>query len=157
TARAPEHLSHPGLMQACTDLIRAQVLTQLPLGLLSEADTAAMLSHLPETPTTMSAQVLFARTRGNPFFVEEFVRALSHERDGGAATAVAASRPLPLPLPTVVRSLIEERVTRLGADLQDLLEHAAILGQEFSVRSLRAMTGLADQTLSGLLERAFTA
>src|SRR5262249_36334467 len=97
------------------------------------------------------------RTHGNPFFVEEFVRALSPESDAGAATAVAASRPIPLALPTVVRSLIEERVTRLGADLHDLLDHATILGQEFSVRSLRAMSGLADETLSDLLERAFTA
>ena len=71
---------------------------------------------------------------GNPFFIEELAAHLA-ETDGD------------LGVPASVREVVERRLARLGQPAVDALAAAAVLGAEFDVDVLEAMTARTDELL----------
>ncbi|HEX8918946.1 MAG TPA: tetratricopeptide repeat protein, partial [Chloroflexota bacterium] len=88
------------------------------------------------------------RAGGNPFFVEEMLRALQEagdleERNGEMRLARGAAERLPSTLTEVLLA----RLDRLEGEVRTLTQIASVIGRSFSVRLLAAITGQAEQSL----------
>ena len=84
-------------------------------------------------------QTVAARSEGNPFFVEELVRA-SRERgdlvlDRGVYYVTEGAERV---IPSTINALISSRVDRLPVSARELLADAAVLGSQFPLSHLRA-------------------
>ena len=98
-------------------------------------------------PEALLALVV-ARSEGNPYFIEEFVRMLiekGYVSHGSAGWEAAADLDLAaLNVPQSLQTLIRSRVDALPAELKQTLQAAAILGQTFELRLLEALSGRPD-------------
>ncbi|HSF31586.1 MAG TPA: adenylate/guanylate cyclase domain-containing protein [Candidatus Tectomicrobia bacterium] len=113
-------------------------------------------------------RLLIARTEGNPFFLEESVRALVETavlegnpgdyhlvpRVGVASrgrSAVANHRGLPLPIdihmPATVQAVLAARIDRLPPEEKRLLQTAAVIGNEIPLPLLQTVGDLPEEAL----------
>ncbi|HXG04440.1 MAG TPA: adenylate/guanylate cyclase domain-containing protein [Candidatus Binatia bacterium] len=108
-----------------------------------EAETLldALLGTAPELRLLRSA--LVSRTEGNPFFLEECVRALVQR--GSLTGTPGAYRPVGPPaddLPSTVQATIAARIDRLPPADKHVLQSAAVVGRDFSRSLVAAIAGL---------------
>ena len=105
--------------------------TQLSLHRLTAQDSLSVVrSVLPEErlPDPL-AQVILAKAEGNPFFLEELTRALAaQDRPSGDLT-----------VPDTIHGVLMARIDRLPEEPKHVLQTAAVLGREFSLRLLAAI------------------
>jgi class 3 adenylate cyclase len=130
---------------------------EIALGALSTADVEALvdaqLDPYPGGPRLR--RVAAARSEGNPFFVEELVRAFREQAqlvlDHGRYELAADAEPA---VPPTLTALIAARIDRLPPSARDLLADAATLGMRFPLAHLRglASAGRVEEDLT-LLER----
>jgi predicted ATPase len=108
---------------------------------------ATLLGHDPSIqPLT---QLLIARAQGNPFFLEESVRALV-EAEGlvGTPGAYRLAQALPtIQMPATVQAVLAARIDRLPADAKHLLQTAAVIGHEVPLVLLQAVADPAEEAL----------
>lgn len=92
------------------------------------------------------------RAAGNPFFIEEAVRALASAGDlvGQPGAYELLREPEQLSIAPTVQATIAGRVDRLDSDAKNLLQVAAVLGQSFEHRLLAAVAGFSEQRLDEL-------
>jgi tetratricopeptide (TPR) repeat protein len=128
---------------------------QLPLMPLGAGDVEAMLRELlgsDESVERLSA-VIRERTAGNPFFMEELVRSLVEagvlEGERGAYRRVRVVEDLEVP--ATVQAVLAARIDRLPEREKRALQTAAIIGQQFTVPLLSAVTELANSDLTAAL------
>ena len=129
--------------------------TQLRLDPLGQESAQEMLSTLLGYGTELAPlkRVIIEKTEGNPFFMEETVQVLLDERalvrDG---STVRLTRPLEeLKIPPTVQAILAARIDRLAADEKDLLQILAVIGKEFTLSLVRAITGRTDDDLGRML------
>lgn len=105
---------------------------------------------IPQTDTS----TVFRVTGGNPYFLIETLRLLVAEGAISAADDGTESGPrwqwngiehVPLPDSLVMAAL--GKLERTPADLRELLEHAAVIGDEFRVGTLARMSGRGEDEL----------
>ena len=98
-------------------------------------------------------QLLIARTEGNPFFLEESVRALMEAGVlGGTPGAYRLAQALPtIQVPATVQAVLAARIDRLPADAKHLLQTAAVIGHEVPLALLQAIADLSEETLHSSL------
>jgi predicted ATPase len=98
-------------------------------------------------------QLLIARTEGNPFFLEESVRALEETGVlGGAPGAYRLAQALPtIQVPATVQAVLAARIDRLPAEEKRLLQTAAVIGTEVPFTLLQAIAELPEAALHGAL------
>jgi predicted ATPase len=123
---------------------------QMAITPLAAAETEALLQDLlqPYGAAPALQAWLYARTGGNPFFVEELVRALqAHElltvQDEVYEVAPAAR----MTLPASIQGLIQARLDRLPAAEKHLLQMAAVIGPEVLFPLLHAGMGGSEDAL----------
>lgn len=85
------------------------------------------------------AEVCRTATAGNPFFVQELLRALAEERGLGSDQLRARARSL---VPEVVSRSLRVRVGRLGRDAAALARTVAILGSDVPLRHAAVLSDL---------------
>jgi predicted ATPase len=119
------------------DLQARGVCREVPLGFLSRADVDGYLAlALPghRLPSGF-ADLIHARTEGNPLFVVDLLRYLQDRGvlalADGCWTLAGAVPDLQRELPESVRSMIQRKVERLGEAERQLLTAASVQGQEF--------------------------
>ena len=78
--------------------------------------------------------------QGNPFFTEELLAALMEQGALSGDSLRLVKRPGELELPRSVLSLIGERISRLPLRSHELLRLASLLGEEFELDVLLAVT-----------------
>ncbi len=85
--------------------------------------------------------LLYRRTGGNPFFIEEVCRTLVEEVRIEVADGVAFLRGSleDLHLPDTIQTVIRTRLDRLDLDSQMVLRHASVMGREFNLPLLERM------------------
>ena len=127
-------------------------------GLLELMEGAA--GHPMDADGLALRDALAAETAGNPFFASEILRHLAETRvitpgpDGRwRATADLAG----VGLPVSVREVIGRRVAVLGAEVAGVLEAASVLGREFDLSTLAALTDESDDALLDLVDPALAA
>jgi len=119
--------------------------TEVALAPLPAAPSAALLDNLLATPAVPPRlrELILAKTEGNPFFVEEVVRALVADDilvwDAGARQWRLAREPEQVTLPDTLHGVIMARIDRLDEDVKQLLKAASIIGRSFFYRVLRAI------------------
>jgi tetratricopeptide (TPR) repeat protein len=115
------------------------------------------LLHIEALPADVKERIL-ARTQGNPFFVEEVVRALIDAglvyHDGVAWRA--RDEIAEMAVPESVQSVILGRVDRLDRETRHVLQSAAVIGRLFRRRLLERVArqeGALDRALGELEDR----
>ncbi|MBI3964515.1 MAG: AAA family ATPase [Chloroflexi bacterium] len=157
--REEEFQDRPELLRAWAELNRTRLALQLNVRPLGEEETGQLISqYFGERPADELRQPLYRQTRGNPFFLEELVRALAESGavrpDPDGWSIVDLSRAA---IPTSVRLVVEERVARLGELSQEILTMAAVLGQEVGFAVLQTLTGRTEDELLEVIGRAVAA
>jgi class 3 adenylate cyclase/tetratricopeptide (TPR) repeat protein len=102
---------------------------------------------------------LVERTGGNPFFIEEIVRRLV---DTAVLEGMRGSYRLVRPfsstqIPPTVQAVLAARIDALPAATKQVLEEAAVIGHDVPFALLRAICGLPEHELRGLLDHLQTA
>ncbi len=96
------------------------------------------------------------RSDGNPFFAEELILSLAQNGvllgEWGHYRLAPSGWQNPT-LPTTVEAVIGARIDLLRESEKTLLQTAAIIGKEFSLEVVRAVTGLSDAAARPRLER----
>ncbi len=151
--------SHP-LAAALVEWNRDRLAVRIPLGRLGREETAGLLAALfgAEQVTDEFVEVIYRETEGNPFFVEEVVKALVEQgqiyRQEGRWQRLEIGE---LSIPQSVKEAIGRRLSRLGEDCLEVLYAAAPLGKSFSFRELAAVTGSGEDPLLDALDEALGA
>ncbi|MEN2424161.1 AAA family ATPase [Streptomyces rimosus] len=119
--------------------------TTLALTGLTPPQVAELVARTVGTrPDAAMTTGMFARTGGNPYFVEETARLWS------AGQPVAAVAP-------GVRAVVHRRLALLGQPAVRLLGAAAVLGRRFERRTLARTAGTPEPLATGLLGEAVAA
>ena len=109
--------------------------------LVDDAEAALARSLLGEAASEAVLEVVRAGTEGNPLFLEERLssllatRALVRDRDGWQLDQGVAAT-----LPEALERLVRSRVDRLGPTARDTVAAASVLGVEFSLPELAAVS-----------------
>jgi predicted ATPase len=98
---------------------------------------------------------LVSRTEGNPFFLEESVRALVETGSlSGERGAYRLARPLPsVQVPATVQAVLAARIDRLSPGDKALLQTASVVGKDVPFRLLQAIAESAEDELRAALGR----
>jgi pimeloyl-ACP methyl ester carboxylesterase len=125
--------------------------TQLRIDPLA-ADRAERLLEalLGDDPSLDPLQrTLIERTHGNPLFLEEAVRDLAETGTlaGEPGNYRLAGDPAEIRLPDTVQAILAGRIDRLPPEAKQLLQRAAVIGQEVPLPVLEAVAGLAAEQL----------
>lgn len=162
TYRSDElHRLHP-LNHVLAELSRGRLaddvrLKRLTLEEVGEVIKAAL--GLVGPPSTEFRQALFERTEGNPFFVEEILRALVERgeleyRDGAWHRTKSVAE---LTIPASVRDAVQLRLLGLEPRARKAIQLAAVIGQRFDFEVLVAVSGLDETALLETMKAAIDA
>jgi class 3 adenylate cyclase/tetratricopeptide (TPR) repeat protein len=128
---------------------------QVPLLPLSADAVAEMLTDMLGADPSLAPlpAYLVERTGGNPFFVEEVVRALVEDGTlDGRRGAYQLTCPLEqVGLPTSVHSVLAARIDRLAAEYKPVLQSAAVIGRTFTEAVLAKVMGQVADVLAEAL------
>ncbi len=136
------------LTAALAELVREAHTTHLALTGLTSASVAEyveLTTGIEPAPGLVDA--IHAETEGNPLFVAEVVHLLAAEGRVEEADA-------PIRIPPGVRAVIGRRVARLSARCQALLLSASVIGREFGLDALAALSELEPDELMDVLNEA---
>ncbi len=152
--------SHP-LTEALGGLLREPGVSSLHLKGLEDTGVIAFMEeaagHKLDDAGVGLAHQVYRETDGNPFFVAEMLRNLSesgtiYQDDSGRWTADDTEGQLALP--HSVRAVIGSRLARLGDDATKVLSTASVIGRDFNLDLLAAVTGVDEDELIDLLDQA---
>jgi tetratricopeptide (TPR) repeat protein len=147
---------HP-LGRALVDLNRERLVERLVVRRLESRETATMIAAtLGEAEvSTEFAELVHRYTNGNPFFIQEVLRALMERGDLYQESGRWVARDMQeIRAPESVRSTIGERLARLPAEAQAVLYEASVLGQSFSFEHLQQINQRRESEVEEVLEEA---
>lgn len=147
---------HP-LEGALRDLHRDSLMQRIDVRRLSEAGTAALVATTmgEETISSEFTDLVHRRTEGNPYFVQQVLRVLVERGDVFRKDGIWDRRAIEeIEVPESVRSVIGQRLSKLGRETQEALQEASVLGQSFNFDDLLGMTDRPEQELERSLEEA---
>ena len=154
TYRSDElHRRHP-FLSTLRAWRRASLAEAIDLEQLPADGIAEMVASITGTtaPEAELVDLLYERTEGNPFFVEEMLSDAVADLAPGAALTRAALEEVGIP--ETVRDTILQRLARLESERVAILEAAAVLGRGFDYRTLLAVSGAAEAEVHSALEEA---
>jgi class 3 adenylate cyclase/tetratricopeptide (TPR) repeat protein len=112
---------------------------------LGPADTREMLRDLAGEDPSLDglADLIHERTAGNPFFIEEIVRALAEAGNlEGERGAYRLARPVEeTVVPATVQTVLAARIDRLSPAAKRLLQAVSVAGKEVNERTLEMIAG----------------
>lgn len=152
---------NPGLDHFLAGVERERLATEWPLKQLSSLETDQMLQAIFELKQPTRPQFLnkiYSLTEGNPFFIEEVLRALITEGEifydvnGWERKAIDE-----LHIPRSVLDAVQRRIQQLSSPAKSLLNLAAVAGRRFDFSLLQNLTGKAESELMELLKELIAA
>src|SRR5215204_4798898 len=150
--------THP-LAKSLVDWNRERLITRIMLRRFNESETGDQLDALlGEHVSGEFAVAVHRETEGNPFFVEEVLKALiekgSVRRESGRWRRCDMEQLL---IPQSVKEAIGNRLDRVSQNCNEVLRVCAILGKVFSFEELTAAAEQNDDVLLDALDEATTA
>jgi len=113
---------------------------QISLEPLEPADTLELIHDLAGEDSSLDGlgELIHQRTAGNPFFIEEIVRALAEAGNlEGERGAYRLTRPVEdAGVPASVQTVLAARIDRLDPAAKRLLQAASVVGREIGERTL---------------------
>ena len=129
---------------------------QLHLNPLASENLEALLQALLGSNPNLQIlkNFLMQRASGNPFFVEEIVRALAENGviEGSRSNYRLAKPFMTHEIPPTVQAVLAARIDALPSPEKRLLQEASVIGQDVLFALLHAISGLSEDELQGLLE-----
>ena len=162
TYRSDElHRLHP-LNHVLAELSRGRLAEDIRLKRLTLEEVGQVITRalgLKQAPTAAFRQAIFDRTEGNPFFVEEILRALVERgelayRDGAWHREKEVAD---LTIPASVRDAVQQRLLGLEPNARRAMQVAAIIGLRFDFELLEAVSKLDEHTLFEAIKAAIEA
>ena len=124
----------------------ASGVSSITLGPLGTDEVAELLDDLVGTDPSLDdlRRRITDRTSGNPFFVEEVVRELAATRAlAGDRGSYRLVRPgADVAIPATVQAVLADRIDALDERERRVLQLAAVIGDAFTERMLRLVSGL---------------
>jgi len=150
---------HP-LAAALVEWNRDRIATRVALGRLGRADSDGLLATLlgQDEVSPEFGEAMHRETEGNPFFLEEVVKALIEQgqiyREGGEWQRRDVAD---LAIPQSVKAAIGRRLDRLGPECVETLHLAAVLGKTFAFADLASCSTRNEDELLDALDEATAA
>jgi DNA-binding SARP family transcriptional activator len=142
---------HP-LAHALADLARLDVAQRLRLDELNLEETRSIVKRIAgERVPADTAEVIWSRSEGNPFFAVELTRLLTDEDPATTSDLVVGA------VPSTVRDVINQRLLRLGDPVNRFLGVASVAGRRWDLPLLVAITDVDLETAVDMVENAVTA
>jgi tetratricopeptide (TPR) repeat protein len=99
-------------------------------------------------------KLVYEKTRGNPFFVEEVIKSLKEDeviyREKNKWNIKEISE---IKFPETVKDVIRTRLSRLDDECQRVLTMASFAGKDFTFEALRGITGVEENKLVEIMEK----
>ena len=114
--------------------------TQLRLDPLGADSAGEMLEALLDDGGELVSlrRLIIDKTEGNPFFIEELVKALFEQgalrRNGNLKLTQSLAE---IKIPPTVQAVLASRIDRLGSNEKDLLQTLAVVGRKFALSLIR--------------------
>jgi DNA-binding SARP family transcriptional activator len=148
-----------GLLADLRTACRTDAISHLALGGLDEDGVGEFVANAHrralDESTRPFVRMLQAHTGGNPFFVNEMLRSFAETgRIGRDAPALREADLREMEMPAAAREVVLRRVARLSEQGQRALTVGAVIGSEFSVAIVEAVTGGDDEEILDALEEA---
>jgi len=146
---------HP-LSSVLAELNRERLFQPVRLERMSFNDISEMIKQILEQDDVPKefCELIYEKTRGNPFFAEEVIKSLKEEkviyREENKWKIRDVSK---IEFPKSVKSVIKARVSRLDDDCQNVLTLASFIGNDFNFEALCGVTSLEENKLLEVLER----
>jgi tetratricopeptide (TPR) repeat protein len=140
----------PALDEMTAEVSRSLITLRLGLRGLSRRGVEDYLQlSRPALASSELGRRLHAQTDGNPLFVSEIVRLLAPS--GAAASSDNGPEST---IPQTIREVIERRLMLLSEECRSVLQQGAVMGREFSLRTLSMTCDASDDALLALLDEA---
>ena len=101
----------------------------------------------------LSKRLIVEKTEGNPFFMEEIVRALVEQgvlvRNGAIRLTKALTE---IHVPPTVHGILASRIDALPASEKGLLQTLAVIGKDFPLNLVRHLAAIPDDRLEPMLK-----
>jgi class 3 adenylate cyclase/tetratricopeptide (TPR) repeat protein len=129
--------------------------TQLRLDPLGAQSADEMLHALLGGDASLHSlkRLIIEKTQGNPFFMEEIVRALVERGILVGNGATRLTKPLTeIRIPPTVHGILASRIDALPASEKALLQTLAVIGKDFALNLVKHLTGSLDDRLEPMLK-----
>ncbi len=163
TARETELENVDHVRVSINSLERQGILQKTNLLAWGEIDVLELVRNLSGSKEAIEfSERLFDATGGNPFFTLETIRHLFASgflvmNQGLWQVNPEQANYQQLPIPNSLKTMILERITRLGAGVQRLLEAASLNGSMFDLSDLEGATALGEWDALDALEQSVEA
>ncbi len=110
---------------------------------------------LPDADEARLAAYLYDHAEGNPFFTEELLRSLAHDRRLaclGGRWRLGELHDAGVPL--LVKQMIDARVAWMAPEARELLRIAAVIGADVPLALWRQVSGVSDEALALAVDHA---
>lgn len=155
---------HASLRHFLAALDRGRLATEVALNPLSIAEVEAMLRaifeqfELQRPPRADFIEAVHSLTEGNPFFIEEVLRALMTVDAISSPTEAWQQTPVSsLHIPRSVNDAVHGRSRQLSQAARETLRLAAVAGQRFDFALLQRLTSRDERDLLQLIKELITA
>jgi predicted ATPase/DNA-binding CsgD family transcriptional regulator len=153
--------THPPLNHFLVELDREHLAIELMIQRLTMAEVNGMLRAIFALDRPVSAefqQTLHALTEGNPFFIEETLKALIASGNIFLEQGRWDHKPVSeLHIPRSIQDAVRRRSDHLSDGARNLLELAAVAGRRFDFGLLQELTGMDEQGLLSLMKELVAA
>ena len=129
--------------------------TQLRLDPLGGQSADEMLHALLGGDASLQSlkRLIIEKTQGNPFFMEEIVRALVEQGVLVRNGATRLTKPLiEIHIPPSVHGILASRIDALPASQKGLLQTLAVIGKDLPLNLVKHMTAILDDKLEPMLK-----
>src|SRR5262245_482644 len=161
TYRQEDVHTHPALLHFLAELDRTRLATESTLDRLSCLDVGRMMCEIFEQAHPIRAEFVesvYALTDGNPFFVEEVLKALTATGEVYFTGQEWQRNPLhTLHIPRSIQDAVQRRVQHLSAPARHLLTLAAVAGRRFDISLLPQVMKYTEDELLSLIKELIVA
>jgi len=150
---------HP-LADALVDWNRQRVAVRIPLTRFSHDQTKTMIATLfrDQSVSDEFTEVIHRETDGNPFFIEEVVKALVEQGQIYWTEDHWEREELDqLAIPQSIKEAIGRRLSGLSQSCVETLHIAAVIGKDFAFSLLQSVSGESEELLLDILDEASNA
>lgn len=146
----------PDLTHFLAELDRTRLGTEIALKPLDASDVDAMLRAILNLDTVVSNEFLdliLPLTEGNPFFIEEILKAMIADGDIFYANNKWDRKEISqLRVPRTVQAAVQQRTQQLDQNTINALTLAAVMGRRFDFDILRLLLGVQEVELTAMLK-----
>jgi predicted ATPase len=153
--REDELKEKSNLWYTVLNMNRERLFHTLPLEPLGEREVGQLMAAMfNESIAPELVELVYHKTEGIPFFVEEVLRLLQQRKAIVQTVRGWEMREgAPFETPDSVKAVINERLERLGKKARDLLRMVSVIGREFSYRLLRELVDQEERVLIEVIDR----